>query len=254
MTLVVASKSSRPCFCRRQSCKWASLWKQMKRFFTAKSIWQHTKLIFHRALNMNSFYPSALTSLVVECSVPLGAFRHCDFLRRKPRVWMVSGVNDLFLQSSVLLHSLPWCHHGDFPRVPPWEVAALVLTVHQNEIWSESVEPHLGGILYIPSYFCPWSLFNSTHCLSVLYIRISPQSNPRCITATPQDIRRKPPPSSGWHVADRSGAGLCVRRIYSISKPPSAMSTRTWDGGNSSAILRSNVCSVCGFPARKETI
>lgn len=129
----------------------------MKRFFTAKSIWQHTKLIFHSALNMNSFSPSALTSLVVESSALLGAFRHCDFLRGKLRVWMdFFTANDLFLQSPVLLHSHPWCHHRAFPRGPRWDVTASVLNVHQNEIWSESVELHSKGILstvFAPSLY-----------------------------------------------------------------------------------------------------
>ena len=117
MTLVVNSRQIIEArFYRRRSCEKvrASLRSKMKGIFTAKSIWQHTKLIFHCRLNMNSSSPSALTSLVVECGAPLTVLLHCYFLCGKLWAWNGSIIGRavqmiwvMFLQSCVLFYFLP---------------------------------------------------------------------------------------------------------------------------------------------------
>lgn len=169
----------------------------MKRFFfTAKSVWQHTKLIFHRSLHMNCFCPSVLA---------------------KPWVWTERC--KWFVSSVVCLTPFSACHHHHgFPKG-----GALVRhyspgsNVHQNEIGSESLWLYGSLCILWSSFHSPYSIFPLYLFASSLYLCQPIVS----LYSTLEDLRS---PALAASVISHLHQ-LCVRRTYSISKAPLAMST-----------------------------
>lgn len=88
--------------------------------------------------------------------------------------------------------------------------------------------PLTAHILHSLFFFvCLRSLFISTNRPSAPHVSRPLRSGPRRITATPQDIRHKPPPSSAWHGTARGRAhqqGPRQGNTFPFSKAAPAMS------------------------------